>query len=795
MRLNKPEQSAPNPNESQPGFGQNLVDSGSRNAGATNASNSNNQQQPFFQPPTVNLPKGGGAIQGIGEKFQANPVTGTGSMSVPISMSPGRGGFTPQLALSYDSGAGNSPFGLGWNIGLVSISRKTSKGLPQYDGLPHYYDGEDSDVFLLSGAEDLVPLLEENGNPYMRSEGDYSIDRFLPRIEGLFARIERWTHSNGEVHWRSISRENITTIYGRSSTARIFDPQNPWKVFQWLIETTYDDKGNVIEYDYKQEDGAGTDGLIYEQNRDHYAQTYLKGVRYGNTIPFQPLRIGFDEQHYQDNNRWLFELILDYGEHPDDEDGNPVYEATQTWLTRVDPYSNHRSGFDIRTYRLCRRLLMYHHMSEQLDRENYLVKATILEYEESPIASQLISVQHSGFMVDSVEGNDGYLRKSYPAVLFKYTTAKVDHSIYEIAGEDLPNAPQGIDNSQYQFVDLYQEGLSGILSQHNAAWYYKPNLGGGTFGAQQQVATLPSPALAGAVQLADYEGNGKIDAIVQDGTLNGFYELNEDDNWGLFSAFEQPLNIPLNDPNIQQIDLNGDGIADILLTENDCFVYYASKGKAGYKAARRIAKMLDEEQGPRIVFNEAQRTVFLGDMCGDGLTDIVRIENGRCCYWPNLGYGRFGAKVTMANAPYFDYPDYYDPSRIRLADIDGTGCIDILYLGRDKVHYWLNACGNGWQAQSPIESFPTTTPLHTVSVIDLLGDGTACLVWSSPLASQAQVPLKYIRLMGENHGESPKPYLLREIDNQMGATTRLKYAPSTKFYLADKAPVRLSAAS
>ena len=33
--------------------------------------------------PTLTLPKGGGAIRGIGEKFAANPVTGTGSMSVP----------------------------------------------------------------------------------------------------------------------------------------------------------------------------------------------------------------------------------------------------------------------------------------------------------------------------------------------------------------------------------------------------------------------------------------------------------------------------------------------------------------------------------------------------------------------------------------------------------------------------------------------------------------------------------------------------------------------------------------
>src|SRR3954447_21555297 len=74
--------------------------------------------------PTISLPKGGGAIRGIGEKFAASPVTGTGSMSVPIATSPGRSGFGTQLSLTYDTGAGNGPFGFGWSLSLPSITRK-----------------------------------------------------------------------------------------------------------------------------------------------------------------------------------------------------------------------------------------------------------------------------------------------------------------------------------------------------------------------------------------------------------------------------------------------------------------------------------------------------------------------------------------------------------------------------------------------------------------------------------------------------------------------------------------------
>src|SRR5512136_343641 len=75
--------------------------------------------------PSIQLPKGGGAIKGIGEKFAANPVTGTGSMSVPIATSPGRAGFGPQLSLAYDSGSGNGPFGNGRVAGDLVIGAHT----------------------------------------------------------------------------------------------------------------------------------------------------------------------------------------------------------------------------------------------------------------------------------------------------------------------------------------------------------------------------------------------------------------------------------------------------------------------------------------------------------------------------------------------------------------------------------------------------------------------------------------------------------------------------------------------
>ena len=112
------------------------------------------------QAPAVNLPEGGRVRRGMDEKSDANPVTGTGSISVLITTSPGRSGLALQFSVSDDAGAGNEPFGFGWVLSLPAITRKTDKGLPLY------LDAIESDVIILSGSEDLIPLLGADDKRY-----------------------------------------------------------------------------------------------------------------------------------------------------------------------------------------------------------------------------------------------------------------------------------------------------------------------------------------------------------------------------------------------------------------------------------------------------------------------------------------------------------------------------------------------------------------------------------------------------------------------------------------------------
>lgn len=765
------------------------------------------------QAPQLSLPKGGGAIRGIGEKFAANPVRGTGSMSVPIALSPGRNGFSPQLSIAYDSGSGNGIFGLGWSLSLPSITRKTDKGLPSYN------DDNEWDIFILSGAEDLVPELAPDGNGVWQTDGSrstrmvdgrtYRIRRYRPRIEGLFARIERWSNvaDARDTLWRSISKDNVTTWYGRSAQSRIADPADPTRIFSWLICESHDDKGNVIVYGYKPEDSRGVDIEKWnERNRSDLtrsANRYIKRIRYGNHRPYWPILAaeqpwpappGVSDTDASVN--WHFELVFDYGEH--DLAGAIPLTEVRPWSVRHDPSSSYRSRFEVRTYRRCSNVLMFHHFPDEPGvGAACLVRSTSLTYSDvpsdplDPIYSFLLSVREGGYRRTAT----GYVYKSLPPVEFEYSQAVLDQTVRRVDSASLENLPSGLADSGYQWVDLDGEGSAGFLSEQGGAWFYKPNWSAANriteegsevtlarFGPSRLVGTKPATAslVYGRQQLISLAGNGRLDIADYEGPAPGYFERTEDRGWEPYARFDTVPVLDWSNPDLRMIDLTGDGFPDLLISEEHAFVWHQSLAKAGFGVAHRVAQAFDEEKGPKLVFSDGTESIFLADMSGDGLSDLVRVRNGEVCYWPNLGYGKFGAKIGMDGSPWFDAPEQFDGGRVRFADIDGSGTADLIYFGAHGTQIYFNLSGNSWSKRCTINSLPLVDGASAAAALDLLGNGTACLVWSTRLPGSANAPMLYLKLMGDQ-----KPHLLIKTRNNLGAETRIDYAPSTKFYVAD----------
>jgi hypothetical protein len=681
---------------------------------ASNKSPAERAQERGPKPVTLSLPKGGGALRPIGEKSSASVVTGSVSAEIPLPVTAARGAG-PAIGLGYDSGAGNGPFGLGWTLSVPSVTRKTERGLPTYD--------DDKDTFIIAGAEELVPRLVEDNNAWIADTYStvdelvsYDVTRYRPRTEGSFTRIERWRRtSDGDVHWRTLSAGNSWAYFGRTSASRIADPAHPSHVFTWLLDETRDDRGNVVTYAYVAEDLVNVDThALHERHRaggaSPIANRYLKRVRWGNSSPF-------------DANTMHFELVLDYGDH---DTNAPTPTPSQSWPARLDPFSSYKPGFEVRTYRRCARALLFHSFAE-LGAQPLLVSGVEFAYVERASVTTMLSVNACAYTKQS---NGTYTVDRMPPVQYGYSERVLDGALREGDDETEANLPFGLDGQGSQWVDLDGEGLSGVLTEQAGAWFYKRNLGDGRLSAMEPIDVAPN--VRRGAHLAAIEGSGAPRLLVRDAWGAGVFERDDVTGaWSSFAPFSSWPKIDWSDPHLRSLDLDGDGEADVMIVRDNVIRWHKSLGREGYAGEQRWTFERDERKGPRLVHGDKREAIFVADMSGDGLMDLVRVRYNSVEYWPNLGYGRFGAKVTLSNVSEIDRKDTFDPGRIRMADVDGTGPTDLIYLGADSVRLYANHSGNRLANVEKLPVFPAVHELSHVAVFDFRGRGTACLVWFS----------------------------------------------------------------
>lgn len=720
------------------------------------------EDQTKITAPQISLPKGGGAIKGIGETFQPNAFTGTATLSIPSYTTPARG-FEPQLNLIYDSGSGNGVFGLGFSLSIPNISRKTEKGIPKYDG---------NDTFILSNAEDLVPKLVKKNGQWVPDEQQitdngitYTVLCYRPRVEGLFAKIEQWVRQdNGDSHWRVTSKENVTNIYGQSRAARIFDPADESRTFSWLLERTYDAKGNQVLYSYKAENTDNVPPEIYEAGRlgKRQANKYLRSVKYGN----YPDPTSGDE-------KWAFEVVFDYGEYDlgnlDQPNSNP-YQPVRTWPVRSDPFSSYRAGFEVRTYRLCHNILLFHHFAE-LGPTPCLVRATRLNFEQKDEVSFAKTVTEVGYRR---KADGSYDAKAMPHLALSYIDFEPTKQSYQPL---TPNLPGYLGSSGYLLIDLYGEGIPGVLYSDGETTRYWEATGNGRF--EPPTTPIRWPLDRNLQNQADYAlvslaGNGRYDLLVTAPDRSGYYECNADHTWSPFVNFES-FPLAYNAPQIEMVDIDGNGLTDLVAFDQTYITIYPSRRTQGYAAP---LKRLRERQVALQNDGYAREMVGFADMFGDGLNHRVRIRNGLVECWPNLGYGRFGEKVVLGNAPHFGAE--MDASRLFLADVDGSGTTDLLYIYSDRVELYLNQSGNSFSDPISVPLPEHYDNLTQLTIADVQGNGTSCLVVSKP---QPDLSLEH---QFYDFAGNQKPYLLKAFSNNLGASTRIEYKSSVLDYLTDK---------
>jgi RHS repeat-associated protein len=696
----------------------------------------------------ISLPQGGGALKGIGEKFSPDLFTGTGNFSVPIALPQGRNGFQPQLVLTYSTGNGNGPFGLGWSLGIPGVSRKTSKGIPRYRDKP---SDAKSDVFILSGAEDLVPV----------DGASAGAQRYRPRTEGLFALIDRF-HDGGNDYWKVQSRDGLISTYGTEASAGadpavVAKPADRSNVFAWRLSRTEDPFGNAIEYEYLRDRGdAG--------GRD-WDQLYLRRIRY------------VDYTDAAGQTQYLVSVTLLY-------DGDAPPPGAGAAKERPDPFSEYRSGFEVRTRRRCKWIAVTTHPTpaqEQRvrayelvyldEREDLPALAEIRPLNEVSLLSQLQVIGYDGANLPAPE---------LPPLDFSYSRFEPRRRTFSaVTGRELPAA--SLANPDFELVGLFGNGLPDILEMNGTVRYWR-NLGGGEFDMPRAMREAPAGLRFAdrGVQLIDGDGDGRTDLLVTTAELSGYYSLTFSGGWDRRKSFHRYRHAPsfdLEEPEVRLVDLDGDGVTDAIRanTRLDC---YFNDPREGWQPGAEHVRFV-ERPADGFPANLSDPRVKWADMSGDGLQDVVLVHNGRVEYWPSLGYGDFGARVTMRDAPRL--PPDYDPRRLLIGDIDGDGLADIVYVENRHLTLWINHSGNGFSAPIVIHGTPPVSDMDGVRLVDLLGSGVGGVLWTQDARLDDRDRYFFFDFTG-----GVKPYLLTGMDNNLGAVTQVEYVPSTREYLRDQ---------
>lgn len=708
---------------------------------------------------------------GVAHNVRVDPISGGLLADVPLKIPSARGGSGPQFQLDYRSGVSNSVFGVGWSLsGLLSITIDSSEGLPRYDG-------HDKFAFTATGA--LVPYAADpspDAPDRWEDRGTHRVRRFRARAERGYQRVEQWIDkATQRVHWVTFDARGTVTVFGAdgSGLSRIADPEDAARVFQWLPDIQFDTQGNAIRFDYLAEDVSGVDlvnASVGEGVRAGIApaQRHLKRVRWGNTVPVTSNAADPPEQS------WSFELVFDYGDH---DPANPRPTADRLWSTRPDPFSTCTPGFELRTYRLCRRILLFHRFTE-IGPGARLAGFYELQHDLKPDGSTLTWLRYVGVRQDAGVQTS----RAQPPLTFTYTTPRVAEGFRAAPATTLDTLPHGLDAPRFRWLDLYGEGLPGVLVEERDAWYYKRNQGNGRFSRDLLVTERPAYRLAD-VHMQDFDGDGNPNLTVVGSRQAGYYEFDRaTEQWQGFHPFRSIPHLDAQSSRTQWLDLDGDGLAELLLGDADRLTWFRSLGKEGFDTGielpspepleRGIAAPLRDQPGLRYFFT---------DMNGDGLVDQVLVRNGLVAYWPNLGRGRFGAPLLLDGAPWFASEAEFNPARLMFVDLDGSGTADILYIGDGELTYWTNACGNRLLPGRTLKGLPRIDNVASARVLDFLGDGTPCLVWSTPLPGGV-ASLRYLPLT-----DGIRAGLLTETNNSIGLVRRVAYGTSATHYLRDLA--------
>ncbi|MEZ4864233.1 MAG: toxin TcdB middle/N-terminal domain-containing protein [Caldilineaceae bacterium] len=601
------------------------------------------QDKSGVKPQVISLPSGPGSLEGLGESFEPNLSTGTSSYPVKFAAAPGRVGFQPELSLNYNGGNANGPWGMGWELSIPSIQRRTEDGLPTYD--------DAQDTFLYASGEKLVTLKDGS----YRFENESSFMRFR-RIDG-----------GG---WEAQTPDGIRFVFGETANARVANAKG---TFRWELERMIDTHGNELQYTYLHDgDYAYPREIRYNTGENNGGGPVYNAVifnyeprpdTYTDRRSGAPIRVGLRGTDIQ---MWsVGKLVRAYAFTYEPERSTGKYSL----LIKVEQVGD--------------------------DGVSKLPPQTFTYTQFDAAAHAVVTMQNPPPVVltnpdaDLVDINADGL----PDLV--YTPEDGQHRFYLNRGHGRwqvePVLPQHspaerLSNPNVRMADMNGDGVVDLLvkaSGAGAPLYYYSNKTGAEWQQNDRVDFGPAPAFDlndPNVQLMDVNNDHRIDVVL---TASGRLKiwLAREGAWSQTADFDVPAPAAgdaanFADPKFKIGDMTGDRMDDVVMVRDGQVVLWEHNGNGSYEEPRPILN-------PPSGVGAQDIMIQMGDLNNDGQMDLVLPGNRSVTYWLSLGDGSLAAPITIPDTPAFDAQS----TAVRLADIDGDGATELLFSSNQGMAY------------------------------------------------------------------------------------------------------------
>lgn len=378
-------------------------------------------------------------------------------------------------------------------------------------------------------------------------------------------------------------------------------------------------------------------------------------------------------------------------------------------------------------------------------------------------------------------GRDG--TSTLPPAEFSYTT----FSVRDAHTVSMPTAPLlSLNDAAIDLLDINADGLPDILDTRDRVHDFYLNLGPGENGvvrwsARTGMSSMPPITLdlsSDDVQLADVDGDGHTDLLKLGLTDIEVYHIRDPltaPGWESGNLLRQAL-FNFRNRDTRLVDQNNDKRIDVMRTtaSGNVFVWL---NKTDNRWSSAFTPAL-----PNPNLGVAHSNVHMADMNGDRLQDLVLMENDHCTWYPARGFGEYGSPIPMDNPPF----GVLDAARLLMADVNGDGLSDALYVSGGRVRVWLNLGLNqadhsrGRFARPFTVDAPYTSSVTVFRQADVNGNGSQDLLWNTHPGGGPDT-FAYI-----DFAAGEQPYLLKTFTNGVGLTTTISYRSSVFDWVRDR---------